>query len=137
MFFRNDMILICLSVCLVQRYDSKRVAICAREVEPTAQGGADTGEVARSGAASVARWTEHSEEWLRHLPGTRSLCAEMAGGQISNMFYFKPGVKLNRCRLVPRTGTRDKKAALHRCSLSLRVKPDRCRPEGRRYITHE
>jgi hypothetical protein len=83
MFLRKSMILIKLLVIFVQEYDSKRVAICARD-------------------------------WLCHLRDTRSPCAEMAGGQISSMFYFNPGVKSNGCRLVPRTGTRDKKAALHR-----------------------
>ena len=55
-FFRKSMILILLLRTFVQESDSKRVALCAREVaEPTAREGADTGGVARSGAASVAR----------------------------------------------------------------------------------
>ncbi len=88
----------------------------------------------RSRIAAASRRTEHSEEWPCHLRGARSPCAERAGGQISSMFYsnprvkakmppgrrryidarFNPRVRPNRCRLVPRSGTRDKKAALHR-----------------------
>ena len=46
---------------------------------------------------------------------------------------FYPGVKANRCRLVPRTGTRDKTAALQRTGAGGMIKANRCRPEGRRY----
>jgi len=48
MFLRKSMILIRLLGVFVQEFDSKKVAICAREVaEPAAWKGADTGDVIR------------------------------------------------------------------------------------------
>lgn len=56
MFFCNDMILICLLVYLVQRYDAKRVAICAQEVaEPAVWSEAGSIKVARRRSGVAAR----------------------------------------------------------------------------------
>ncbi len=56
MFFRNDMILKCLSVYFVQLSDSKRVAICAGEVaKPTDRSEVDPKGVARRRTA-VPAW---------------------------------------------------------------------------------
>jgi hypothetical protein len=55
-FFRKNMILILLLIIFVQEYDSKRVAICGREVaEHTARGEADAGAVTRSRIAAASR----------------------------------------------------------------------------------
>jgi hypothetical protein len=143
MLFRNDMILQLLRLVCVQEYDSKRVAICTREVVRRAvRSEADAGAVTRSRIAAASRRTEHSEEWPCHLRGARSPCAERAGGQISSMFYFNPGVKSNKCRVIGHKCVGISplpdaawKAALHRptrrarsdARFNPRVKPNRCR----------
>jgi len=120
MFFRNDMILKCLSVYLVQRYDAKRVTVCAGEVaKPTDRREVDPSGVTRSRTASLARRTEHSEEWLCHLRSTRRLFAQSATGQISSMFYFNLRVK-----------SASERSLGSRCSLGTRGRRYTNRPGG-------